>query len=446
MIYVLFADLAALAVVALTATMVPVGGRDLVLFAALAGASILHLEVMRGIERLRELHTHGRVFTNLKSVWTFAGLLVLPPPLVAALIAITYLHMWFRINRRMILHRWVFAACNVMLASAAAGAVLAIAFPATYPELPHGLLGFAAVAGAGVMRWIVNSTLTGFALMLMNPGTMSARSAFGPAEDNLIEFGSLGLGVLAAVIIVFDPAFLLALAIPVAVVHRGLLLHQFEHAAHRDRATGMHNAGFWHELAFQALERAGQLKSSAGLLLIHLDNFNALNDFHGTVIGERVLRRVSDSLKAELRGEDLVGRLTQEEFVILIPGATDVELEAVADRIRHGIRALEVEVDGPKAAFTIRGLTVSIGGALYPHNAVTLPDLMLVADNAMFAAKTYVRDQARFVRPGTQVPAPGRAVTRRPGSPAAEPVPDAPPGTSAPTSPAAAAPPAGSAR
>jgi diguanylate cyclase (GGDEF)-like protein len=405
MIYVLICDVAALAVVALTMRLVPVGGQDLVWFAALASASIMHLEVMRGIERLRELHTHGRVFTNLKSVWTFAGLLVLPPPLVAALIAITYVHMWFRINRRMILHRWVFAACNVILASTAAGAVLVVAYPQSYPELPHGLLGFAAVAGAGVVRWLVNTILTGIALVLMNPGTMSLRTAFGSPEDNLIEFGSLGLGVLAAVIIVFDPAFLLALAVPVAVVHRGLLLHQFESAAHRDRTTGMHNAGFWHELAFQALERAGQLKSSVGMLLIHLDNFNSLNDFYGTTAGDRVLRRVSDAIKAQLRGEDLVGRLTQEEFAILLPATTDVDLAALAERIRLSIRELSVEADGPDGPVTISGLTVSIGGAMYPQNAGTLPDLMLVADNAMFAAKTYVRDQARFVRASTHVPA-----------------------------------------
>lgn len=417
MIYVLICDAAALAVVALTMRLVPIGGQDLVWFGALAGASILHLEVMRGIERLRELHTHGRVFTNLKSVWTFAGLLVLPPPLVAALIAITYIHMWFRINRRMILHRWAFAACNVILASTAAGAVLFVTHPLTYPGLPHGLLGFAAVAGAGVVRWLVNTTLTGVALMLMKPGTMSLRDAFGPPEDNLIEFGSLGLGVLAAIIIVFDPAFLLALAVPVAVVHRGLLLHQFESAAHRDRTTGMHNAGFWHELAFQALERASQLKSSVGMLLIHLDNFNSLNDFYGIEAGDRVLRRVSDAIKAQLRGDDLVGRLTQEEFAILLPATTDVEVEALAERIRLSIRELIVEADGPDGPLTI-SVTVSIGGAMYPQNAATLPDLMLVADNAMFAAKTYVRDQARFVRAGTHVPAvrpavsPVRPVTR----------------------------------
>lgn len=448
MIYILVTDAAALAVVALTAQMAPIGRQELVWFAALAGMSMLHLEIMRSIERLRELHTHGRVFTNLKSVWTFAGLLVLPPPLVAALIAVTYVHMWFRINRRMILHRWAFAGCNVILASAAGGAVLVMAYPDTYPQLPHGLLGFAAVAGAGIARWVVNSALTGFALMLMNPGTMTARKAFGPAQDNLIEFGSLGLGVLTAVILVFDPAFLLALVIPVAVAHRGLLLQQFENAAHRDRVTGLHNAGFWHELAFQSLERAGQLKTSAGLLLIHLDNFTALNDAYGSGIGERVLRGVADVLKAESRQDALVGRLAEDEFVVLDPAVTDSELENLAERILRSIRLIEVDVDGPPGTPPITGFTVSIGGAMYPHNAATLIDLMLVADNAMFAAKTYVRDQARFVRPGTQAPgAPRTGPTPRPNPPPqAEPGQGAQPGRTAPTSPAAAAPPATSGR
>jgi diguanylate cyclase (GGDEF)-like protein len=405
LIYILLIDAAAIAVIALTADMVPVSSRHVGWFSALAVASILHLEFMRGIERLRELHSHGRVFTNLKSVWTFAGLLVLPPSLVAALIVITYTHMWFRVSQQIMLHRWVFSTCNVVLASAAGGAILALAYPSAYPSLPHGLLGFGVVMAAAVARWLVNSTLTAIALLFMHPGSMTPRTAFGPAADNVIEFGSLGLGVLAAVLIVFDPAFLLALAIPVAVVHRGLLLHQFEHAAHRDRTTGLHNSGFWHELACQALERAHQQHTTVGLLLIHLDGYNVINDRHGADACNRVLRHVAEVLRAEVRRDDLVGRLTDEEFVILLPATAEADLTNLVDRLRRTIRELTVEVDGPDGPITIRGLTLSIGGAVYPHNAVTLPELMLVADNAIFAAKTYVRDQARFVRPGTQVPA-----------------------------------------
>ena len=394
LIYVLVIDIAAVAVFALTATKVAVGSRDLAWFAGLAGASIVHLELMRSTERLRELHAEGNIYTNLKSVWTFAGLLVLPPPLVAALIVVTYTHMWFRVGKKITLHRWVFSACNVALASAAGAVILAAAYPLTYPELPRGLSGFGVVAAAAVARWLVNSALSGAALMLMSPGEMSPRRAFGPGQDDLIEFGSLGLGVLAAALLVYDPAFLLALAIPVVVVHRGLLLHQFEHAAHRDCTTGLHNAGFWHELAGKALERASRLQTTAGLLLIHLDGFKATND---RVAGDLVLRRVADTLRAEVRRDDLVGRLTEDEFVILAPEIAAADLASLVERIRRAVRGLDIDVNGPDGTTTIRGRTVSIGGALYPDNAGTLPELMLVADNAMFAAKTYGHDQARFI-------------------------------------------------
>ena len=61
------------------------------------------------------------------------------------------------------------------------------------------------------------------------------------------------------------------------------------------------------------------------------------------------------------------------------------------------VRSVELEVDG-QPAVTI-GLTASVGGAVYPDNGQRLDELMLAVDNAMFAAKTYVRDQFRLVVP-----------------------------------------------
>src|SRR5215211_1088045 len=91
--YVLAVDTAAIAAVVATAHMAPTGRRELAWFGVLAGCSVLHLEVTRSWERLRELHTQGRAYTDFQSVWTVAGLLVLPPLLVAALIGLTYTHM-----------------------------------------------------------------------------------------------------------------------------------------------------------------------------------------------------------------------------------------------------------------------------------------------------------------------------------------------------------------
>jgi len=70
LVYVLVVDALAVAVVAATVTLVPVERQDVVVFGMLTAASVLHLELMRSIERLRELHATGTVYTDLKSIWT----------------------------------------------------------------------------------------------------------------------------------------------------------------------------------------------------------------------------------------------------------------------------------------------------------------------------------------------------------------------------------------
>ena len=326
--YVLAIDTAAVGAIALTAALVPINSCHLIWFGALAAASIVHLELTLGIERLRELHTESNTYTNLKSIWTFAGLLVLPPPLVATLIALTYTHMWFRVSRRIVPHRWVFAASNVITASTAGGAILHAAFPDTYPSLPSGWIGFAVVVATAATRWIVNRVLTSFAVVLMYPGT-ALRGSFGPMADNLIEYGSLALGILVASTL-DDPAYLLALIIPVVVVHRGLMLHQFEHAAHRDRSTGLHNAGFWYELAGKALARATHQRTKAGLLLVHIDNHHWISTRYRPDAGDRVLRLVADVLRAALRRDDLAGRLAGENLVLLLTDVDATDLATMA--------------------------------------------------------------------------------------------------------------------
>jgi diguanylate cyclase (GGDEF)-like protein len=399
--YVLIVDAAAVAVIALTATFVLPTTRHLVWFGTLAIASILHMELTLGIERLRELHTEGHTYTNLKSIWIFAALLVLPPLLVAAMVALTYTYMWCRVNRRIVPHRWAFSACNVVLASAAGGAVLYASSPATYPSLPGGWVGFAVIVIAAIVRWIVNRVCTSVGLMLSQPGRTTPWAAFGPATDNLVEFCSLSLGVLVATVL-DDPAFLLALAIPIVVIHRGLMSHQFGHGIHRDRITGLYNASFWYEMAAKALERSTKERTKASLLMIHVDNYRTVTDQYGPQAGNRLLRQVADTLKAELGPDDFGGRLAGEDFVLLFSTTDPAQAAAVAERIRLTARQLEVELDRPTGPATIRNVTVSIGGAIFPDNATTLDALMLTADNAEIAAENRLGDQVRFVRPRVQ--------------------------------------------
>jgi len=400
LVYVLAVDAAAVLLVALTANLVPVSGRDVTWFAMLAVAAILHLEITRGVERLRELHTEGRAYTNLMSIWTVAGLLVLPPVLVAGLLVLTYVHMWLRLGRRSASHRWVFSACNVIVASAAGGAILVAASPQSYPVLPHGPTGFAVIVAATLTRWMVNRTVASFALILMQPRRTTVKQAFRPSAGDLIESGALVLGVLAAYIIDENPIVLLAVAAAALVMHYGLTQLQFQASPRRDSVTGLHTAGFWHETAGKALQRASSEHTTVGVLLIHVDNFAALTAHRGLTAGDHVLRRVADIVRATVRKHDLVGRLPGEDFAVLMPEITTADLAGVAERIRLAIRGLTVQIDGPdNAPATIDGLTASIGGALYPDHATDVKALLLRADGSVIAAQYgHDGDEFRFAR------------------------------------------------
>ena len=312
------------------------------------------------------------------------------------MITLTFVHSWFRLRRRPVPHRWVFSACNVVLASAAGAAVLAVASPAAYPALPSGPVALGLVVAAGLARWLVNRTLTSVVLMLMQPHRMTVRSAYGPAGDNLIEAGALGLGVLAAVLVVHAPALMLVLAVPVLVVHRGLLLTQFEHAAHRDSVTGLHNAGFWRELALKTIERAEASNATVGLLLVHLDDLENIGRRQGAQAANEVLRQVADLLQRHVRGDDLLGRLPGQDLAVMLTETPAVRMPELVEALRADVRQLEVNGSSANAA-----MTVSIGCASYPDNADTLDDLLGAADLALIAAQTFVRDQARFsqIRP-----------------------------------------------
>ena len=123
--YVLVIDLMAVGLVAASPWMSPVRETDVGRLVVLVLVSAINVECGRSIERIRESTAEGVPYLNLHAVWIFAGLLLLPPALLAILIALTHTHLWFRVSRRIVVHRWVFSAATMVLACATAGAVLA---------------------------------------------------------------------------------------------------------------------------------------------------------------------------------------------------------------------------------------------------------------------------------------------------------------------------------
>jgi diguanylate cyclase (GGDEF)-like protein len=393
--YVLAIDAAATLLIVLTARNAQVDSLDLARFAVLSLGCVVHLEAVRSIERLRAIAAEGVPYTSLKSLWMFAGLLILPLPLAMAIVAVGFTYSWLRIDDQRTAHRAAFNTATYVLALGSAAAIVHTG--SAHPGIPRGPAGLALLVAAAGTYWLVNYALVVGAILLSTP-QVTAREAMGNPTNQLIVGAGLGLGIAVAVLLVYDPWLVAVLMVTVLALHRGLLLPHFETAARTDNKTGLIDATFWHEMAGKELLRAQRLGTTLGVLMIDLDFFKKINDRYGHLAGDDVLRAVAKALKAEVRKSDIVGRFGGEEFVVLLPGIEEQEINDTAERIRTRVTSLEVSVQilGGASSTAVKGLTASVGAAVFPTNADELDQLLLAADTALFTAKDSGRNQVRM--------------------------------------------------
>ena len=138
------------------------------------------------------------------------------------------------------------------------------------------------------------------------------------------------------------------------------------------------------------LERARRYDSVITLLMVDLDNFKQVNDNHGHLVGDDVLREVAMQLQHAVRTMDVVARYGGEEFVVVLPETSLAGATIFAERIRENVET---------ATFSgLRGvplkLTASIGVSSYPSTTVqTVDDLFARADEALYRAKADGRNR-----------------------------------------------------
>lgn len=158
------------------------------------------------------------------------------------------------------------------------------------------------------------------------------------------------------------------------------LLDRQQELARRDPLTGALNRRELESLLPPAAEAAARAGKPLALLMVDVDGFKEINDQRGHTEGDRILRGVHAVAQAVLRAEDIVARFGGDEFVLLLKGADRQAATAVAERVRDRVRAR-------------LGITVSIGLAVLPADAISASELFVVADRRMFEAKRAGRDR-----------------------------------------------------
>jgi diguanylate cyclase (GGDEF)-like protein len=152
----------------------------------------------------------------------------------------------------------------------------------------------------------------------------------------------------------------------------------------RDALSGLYNRRFLKEQEKGIIDFAGRMDYQLCVLMIDIDRFKGVNDTYGHPAGDKVIRRVADTIRNQLRSSDITIRYGGEEILAIL---LDVELDAAA-RVAEKLRALIESVDFSDVGF--RKLTVSIGVAQAGH---ALREAIGRADVALYLAKQSGRNR-----------------------------------------------------
>ena len=136
----------------------------------------------------------------------------------------------------------------------------------------------------------------------------------------------------------------------------------------------------------EEVERSKRYGTAFSVIMMDVDDFKRLNDTFGHLVGDRVLRAISNVVKAQMRGVDTAARYGGEEITIILPRTEMVTAYNVGERIRAAIADLRITTDSepPK----VLSVTASFGIASYPESkAADGTDLVRRADRALYRAK-----------------------------------------------------------
>ncbi|MFD2237011.1 sensor domain-containing diguanylate cyclase [Aureimonas populi] len=176
--------------------------------------------------------------------------------------------------------------------------------------------------------------------------------------------------------------------IAIDITERKRLERELEKAALTDDLTGLANRRGFVVCAEDAQDAAEDEQARLGLIVVDLDGFKAINDRHGHLVGDEVLKQVARRMRAALPEAEVVARLGGDEFVALVRVEGEEHLGERAATLGERLCAPLV-LEGYPAL----DMGASVGAALWAPGA-TLSGVMAFADSRMYAAKGHRRRAA----------------------------------------------------
>jgi diguanylate cyclase (GGDEF)-like protein len=355
----------------------PVERLDLAAFVVLAlGASL---------SQILAIVTSRGVRYELTPVFIFAAVLLLPVGAALAIMLIALAAEWLHARR----------SCLVVtfnVGNLAVGIVLA---RLTYSSVagggdrliasPVGLVGSA--LAIVVFTVLVHGLIAGL-LLLRDP---SARLYDVVNADLLITDATLFCsGVAFAALWLVQPLLVVLVLFPLLLTYRALRMPLLREEADTDPKTGLRNTRCLTVSLASELQRAARFSRPLAVVMADLDLLREVNNRHGHLAGDAVIKAVADVIAREVREFDVAARFGGEEFVLVLHESDVRQGLLVAERLRKAVEAARIVVS--TSAEPLR-VTLTLGVAAYPEDGATADELLHRADLAMYRAKSLGRNQ-----------------------------------------------------
>ncbi|EAW34956.1 diguanylate cyclase [Lyngbya sp. PCC 8106] len=168
----------------------------------------------------------------------------------------------------------------------------------------------------------------------------------------------------------------------------------FEKQAITDPLTGIFNRRHLMSISEIEYQKAVNYNRLFSIIMLDIDHFKKVNDTYGHIVGDQVLKRMTQEVQNLLREGDVCGRFGGEEFAIILPGADLKIALKIAERLRQAIADFYIPIYDSNSSSNLKiKITISLGVTTYHIDDDKLDKMWRRADDALYQAKAKGRNQ-----------------------------------------------------
>ncbi len=172
-------------------------------------------------------------------------------------------------------------------------------------------------------------------------------------------------------------------------MHNAIIHDKLEQLSVLDPLTKIYNIRFGIERLKEEFDRSVRIKNPLGVLMLDIDHFKKINDTYGHLVGDQVLISITNIIRDNIRKGDIFVRYGGEEFLVILPGASNEGLRKTSEKIRRYIEENTIQYNSQSIK-----ITISIGGTSYPeYDAEDFEKLIEQADGNLYQSKDSGRNR-----------------------------------------------------